>query len=142
MAARAVGFFREAGELPSGVAAFDAGYQVQVLPSQIRQPPVDPSLADRILHWPADAVAPHSVLAWRDPYAFHVQARLPGPPNWAAVSYFVALADDFIARVLPSVTSSPPGFIDRLIDRFLRSSSAPPPWRPDPSGRREFPCRH
>ncbi len=76
LAARAVGFFRDAGELPSGVAAFDAAYQVLVLPRQIRQPPVDPTLADRILHWPADAVAPHSVLAWRDPYAFHVQARL------------------------------------------------------------------
>jgi len=118
--ASAAGFFRGAREFPSGLLAFDAAYQVLVLPRQIHQPPVEQALAERILQWPADAIAPHSVLAWRDLYAFEVQARLPAPPNWATVSFFIALAGDLIARVPPPVQSiAPHTLVDRLIGRFL-----------------------
>ena len=116
----AAGFFRGARDLASGLPAFDAAYQVLAGPRQIHQPPIEPALAERILQWPADAIAPHSVLAWRDPYGFEVQARLPAPPNWATVSYFIALADDLITRVPPPVKSmAPHTLVDRLIGRFL-----------------------
>jgi hypothetical protein len=61
-AASAIGFFRDARELPSGIPAFDAAYQVLQSHEQSRQL-VDCGLAERILHWPSDAIAPHSVLA-------------------------------------------------------------------------------
>jgi hypothetical protein len=120
-AASAVGFFRDAQELPSGLAPFDAAYQILQLHQQLPNQPVDSALAERILHWPPDAIAPHSVLAWRDPFGFHLHARLPATPNWATISYFLGLADDLIARVPPAVISpTPQGFVDRLVARFLR----------------------
>jgi hypothetical protein len=119
MASAAV-FLREARELPSGLAAFDAAYQVLALPQQFRQPPLNAALADRMLHWPPDALAPHSVVAWRDPFGFQFQARLPGPPNWSTVAYFLALAEDFCARLPgPATPSAPPTFVDRLVARVL-----------------------
>ena len=66
-------FLREAREYPSGLAAFDAAYQVVALPRQIGQPLVDAGFAASILQWPTDAIAPHSVLAWRDRFALHLQ---------------------------------------------------------------------
>jgi hypothetical protein len=120
-AASAIGFFRDAREFPSGLPAFDAAYQALALPRHISQPPVDPALAGRILSWPADAIAPHSVLAWRDPFGFHIHARLPSTPNQATVTYFVALAEDFCARIpAPAMSPAPSGFVDRLVARFLR----------------------
>ena len=119
-AASALGFCRAARELPSGLTAFDTAYQVLALPHQIRQPPIDAPLAERYVHWPVGAVAPHSVLAWRDPFGFHLQARLPAPANWVTVSYFLALAEDFCARLPSAATSpAPAGFLDRLIARFV-----------------------
>lgn len=115
-------FFREARELPSGLAAFDAAYHVLVLTSHFTEPPLDPPLATRVLHWPADAIAPHSVAAWRDPFGFHFQARLPAPPNWSTVTHFLALAEDCCARLPgPTAPSAPPTFVDRLVARILRS---------------------
>jgi hypothetical protein len=120
--ASAVEFFRHARELPSGNPAFDNAYQVLALPNQIQQSPLDATLVDRVLHWPANAIAPHSVLAWRDPFGLHVEARMPGPANWAAVSYFVGLAEDLCARLPgPLVPAQSPKFLDRIINRVLTS---------------------
>jgi hypothetical protein len=93
-----------------------------VRPRQIGQLPVDTALAGRILSWPADAIAPHSVLAWRDPFGLHIHARLPAAPNRATVTYFVSLAEDFCARIpAPAMSPAPSGFVDRVVARFLRS---------------------
>ena len=119
-ATSAVGFFRDARELPSGLPAFDAAYQVLAFPQRVRQSPIDAALAERVLRWPADAVAAHSVLAWRDPFGFHFQARLPGAPNWASITYFLDLAEGLCARLPAPVPTPPPqGFVDRLVARFL-----------------------
>jgi hypothetical protein len=119
-AASEIAFLRDAKEWPSGLAAFDAGYQVLTTPPQILQAPVDPELAARILQWPADAVAPHSVLAWRDPFALHFRFRLPGPPNWSAVAYAVKLGEDLAARLpVPVMQAAPRGSVDQFIARFL-----------------------
>src|SRR4029077_4248006 len=80
-------FFQHAQELPTGLSTFDSAYRVLVLTKQFGNPPVDAALAERILHWPPDTIAPHSVLAWRDAFGFCVDARLPGPANWNTVSY-------------------------------------------------------
>lgn len=121
-AASAVAFVRDARELPSGLAPFDAAYQILLSQQELpNQPVVDCPLAQRILHWPPDTVAPHSVLAWRDPFSLQLQARLPVTPNWATISYFLALAEDLIARVpRPVISPAPQGFVDRLVARFLR----------------------
>jgi hypothetical protein len=117
----AVEFFQNAQELPSGLAAFDARYEILVLPKQIQKQPVDAALAQRVLSWPADAIAPHSILAWRDPFGLHMQARLSGPPNWSTVSYFASLAEDLCARVrAPQSLPAPPTLFDRAVARILR----------------------
>ena len=120
--ASAVEFSRNARELPSGYPALDNAYQVWALPDQIQQSPLDATLVDRVLHWPASAVAPHSVLTWRDPFGLHVEARLAGPANWATVSYFVALAEDLCAGLPgPLVPTQSPKFLGRIINRVLTS---------------------
>jgi len=120
-AASAAGLSRDAREVPSGLPAFDAAYQVLGAARQITKPPVDPDLAARILHWPAGAVAAHSVLAWRDPFALEFQVRLPGPPNWATVAYTVTLGEDLSARLpSPVAMATPPKFVDRMIARLMR----------------------
>jgi hypothetical protein len=117
----AVELLQNAQELPSGLAAFDARYEVLVLPKQIQKQPVDAALGQRMLSWPADAIAPHSILAWRDPFGLHLQARLPGPPNWSTVSYFASLAEDLCARVpAPQSLPAPPTLFDRAVARILR----------------------
>jgi hypothetical protein len=113
-------FFQNAEERPSGLAEFDAAYEVLVLGKQFGQPPVDVSLGREILSWPAGAIAPRSVLAWRDPFGFHVQARLPGPANWNTVCYLTSLAEAMCARVPAPVSSAVPlTFVDRAIARIL-----------------------
>jgi hypothetical protein len=120
--ANTIGFYRQAQEVPSGLPAFDAAYQVLALPRQLRPPPLDPALAERFLHWPSDTIAPHSVLTWRDPFGLQLQARLPAPPDWATVSYFLTLAEDFCARLpAPLPSPAPRGFVDRIVARLLRS---------------------
>lgn len=114
-------FFRTAQEFPSGLAGFDAAYRILALPGRLAQAPLDGALAERVIHWPADATAPHAVLAWREPSGFEIQARLPEPPNWAAVSHFVSLAADLSARLpAPQAPSSPATRFDRLLARIRR----------------------
>jgi hypothetical protein len=122
-AASAVGFFREAQEMPSGLPAFDAAYKVMVLSSRVREAPVDAALAERVLHrWPADATAPHSLLAWRDPFGLHLQARFPTLPDWSNIAFLVSLAEDFCPRLPSPITSpAPQGPVDRIIARFIGS---------------------
>jgi len=116
----AVDFAKEATEMPCGNSEFDAKYHVQVLSERFPESPVDAALAERWLHWPADAIAPHSVLAWRDPFGVHLHARLRKTPNWATVTYFISLADDFCARLPnPIPAPQPHGFLDNLVGRFL-----------------------
>ena len=113
-------FFRHAQELPSGVAEFDAAYRILALPTQFANSPVDSSLAGRILHWPADSVAPHSVLAWRDAFGFCMDARLPGPANWNTISYLASLAEDLSARLpAPIRSGAAPTMLDRLVGKIL-----------------------
>lgn len=115
-------FFREAQELPTGVAAFDAAYQLLAL-GHLRESLITPALAQRVLAWPPDAVQPHSMLAWRDPFGLHLQARLPGPPNWQSVSYLVSLGEE-LASHLPAPISAPPPhtLMDRVAARLSRST--------------------
>lgn len=99
--AGAARFLRDAHELRTGVAEFDAAYEVRV--RQTGSPPVDAPLAGRILHWPADAVTPHSIVAWRDPFGFHFNARLPEPPNRATAVWLTSLGADCAARLPAAV---------------------------------------
>lgn len=116
----AVVFFRGARAIQSGSAAFDAAYEMLALPQKMQKPPFEPGLAGRALHWPADSVQAYSVLAWRDPFALHFLARLPGPPNWASVSYAFALAEELSQRVPPpEMSPHPPKSLDRVIARVL-----------------------
>jgi hypothetical protein len=79
-----------AQEYPTGLAAFDAAYEVL-------GKPLDPALAARLLDWPAEAIAAHSVLAWRDASGLHFNVRLPAPPNWATVTYAAGIAEKLAA---------------------------------------------
>ena len=118
--ASAAEFFRDARGLPARLPAFDAAYQVWVRPAQSPHPHIDRALAERVVHWSADAIAPHSMLAWRDPFGFHIEARLPATPNWPTISYFLSLAEDLALRLpAPTATSAPSGFVDKFATRFL-----------------------
>lgn len=121
-AASALEFLREAQEMPSSVAEFDAAYRILALPEKTGHTLVEASLAEKILRWPAGGAALHSFLAWRDPFGLHCQARLSGPPDWATVTYFLAAAEQLSARI-PASSSSPErrGVVDRLVGRFLAS---------------------
>lgn len=121
-AASALGFFREAHELPTRVPEFDAAYRLLALPARLANSPVDAALAQRLLHWPADALAPHSLLAWRDPFGLHFQARLPSVPDWPTITYFISLAEDLASRLpAPSGSSAPRGIVDSLAARLMGS---------------------
>ena len=116
----AVIFFRDARAMQSGSEAFDAAYEMLALPEKMQKPPFEQSFAERVLHWPADTVRPYSVLAWRDPFALHFLTRLPGPPNWPAVAYAVALAEELSQRVPPpEMSPHPPKSLDRFIAGVL-----------------------
>lgn len=115
-------FYREAQEIHTGVPAFDAAYLLLAL-GRLRESPITPALAQRMLGWPADAVQPHSMLAWRDPYGLHLQARLPGPPNWHSVSYVVSLGEELASHLPASVSAPPPHtLVDRVAARLSRST--------------------
>jgi len=120
--AGAIEFFESAQEFPLGLSSFDAAYSIVGIPGKIREGLVDSRIADKILRWPADAVAPRAVLAWRDPFGLHLTARLPGPGSWGTVTHFVDLAGDLAARLpVPEMLPAPAGFIDRLTARFMRT---------------------
>lgn len=113
-------FVPDGREMPSGMAAFDAAYHVSAA-GRISRPPIDSALAARLLAWPAGAIAPHSLLAWRDRFALRVEFRLPAPPNWAAVAYAVSAAEDLVARLPPPVSvPRPHGVAARIMELFLR----------------------
>jgi len=121
-AASAAGFLRDALDTPSGLPAFDATNRILTLANRFGQNPIDSALAERIMKWPADAIAPKEVLTWRDPFGVHLHAHLPGTPNWATITHFLAIAEDFCARLpTPVPTSAPNGFWDRLLARLLES---------------------
>ena len=107
-------FFRDAREMPTGSAPFDAAYRVLTRPDLPRSP-LTPALAARMLAWPATAVQPHSVMAWRDAAGFAFQARLPRSPNWPAVSHVISVAEELASRMPPPTSSPPPStFVDRV----------------------------
>jgi hypothetical protein len=120
-AAGAIHFFQESREAPSGDANFDSAYRVLALSPNASHSLLDAELAKRMLHWPADTMTPHSLLAWRDPFGFHLLARLPAPPNWPTISYLTSLGDEFSARVpAPEISPGPVGLVDRIAARISR----------------------
>ena len=95
--AAAADFLRSAREMPLGVAEFDLAYEVKVTSHAASL--MDAALAARMLHWPAGTVAPHSMIAWRDPSGFHCKARLPEPPNLETIEWLAGLAEDCAVRL-------------------------------------------
>jgi len=115
LAASAIRLLREGRETSTGCAAFDQAYQLSTL-GVSWQPLVDARLAERMVSWPAGAVALHTLLAWRDPFGFYIEARLPAPPNWATICYLVGLAEELCARLPAGRSVEPPkNMVDRLI---------------------------
>lgn len=99
-AAGTLQFLREAKEFSSGLPEFDAAYQILALP-QCSVAPIDREMANRVLHWPSDATAPHSVIARRDALGLCWCVRLPGPPDWSTFLYFLGIAADASERLTP-----------------------------------------
>lgn len=119
LAASAIRLLREGKETPTGVSQFDKDYQVLSL-GVSWQPLVDAKLAQKIVNWPADAASMHALLVWRDPFAFHVEARLPAAPNWATICYLVGVAEELCARLPAGRMAAPPkGLVDQLIMGIL-----------------------
>jgi hypothetical protein len=119
LAASAIRLMREGKESPSGWAAFDKVYQVCSL-GVSWQPLVDARLGQRIVTWPSELVALHTLLAWRDPFGFYVEARLPAPPNWATICYAVSVAEDLCGRLPAGRTvDQPKGIVDQLVMGIL-----------------------
>jgi hypothetical protein len=94
----------QAREFPSGLPDFDNRYEVLSANPQ-SAPPLSPALARRFVSWPGNAVAPQSVLAWRDPAGCHVRLHLPKMANWATIEYLLLLGEDFCARLPTPVLS-------------------------------------
>jgi hypothetical protein len=119
-AAGAIDFLATAIEQATGVKNFDQAYRVSVVPSSDKKPIVDAAFAGRILTWPVDAVAPHSILAWRDIVGMHFRARLPGAPNRATVEYALSLAEELVSRLPPGSPVEAQGAIDKLLVRYFK----------------------
>jgi hypothetical protein len=119
LAKSAIRLAREGKETPTGFAPFDKTYQVCSL-GVSWQPLVDARLAERIIAWPNDVVALHTLLAWRDAFGFSLEARLPAPPNWATICYVAALTEDLSAR-LPAgrAVAAPKGILDQFVTAIL-----------------------
>lgn len=119
LAAGAMELMRSGKEVPSGVAEFDMRYRLIVLPGRVQGGLVTEELAGRILQWPAATVPAHSILAWRDPFGFHVQLRLPAPANWATICNALGIAEDLAARVpAGAMMTAPRGVVDRVLAWF------------------------
>ena len=119
--AGAVHFMGSSQECPSGFDAFDSMYQVLLSRDFTRKPLVDSTLAQQWLNWPPDALHPHALLAWRDPFGFVIEARLSGPPNWITVSYLLDIGNEFM-RSLPvgRVPSGQQHLVDRVISKVVQ----------------------
>jgi hypothetical protein len=118
MAVSEIALMRDGREMPSGLTEFDAAYHVLTMPGESWQTPIDAGLAKRFLKWPRDAIAPHSIVVWRDAFGLHVQARLPGPANWATICYVVELGEDVCGRVpAGKMTGTPKGLLERIVQR-------------------------
>ena len=100
-AAEGVEFLAHAHEMPVvGVPAFDTVYKVLVREDRTSNiPPIGPALAERFIAWPPPAITPRLIVAWRDRFGFHVDARLWGTPNWPTVSHLLALGEDLRSRL-------------------------------------------
>jgi len=115
LAAGAIRLLRDGRDTATGYASFDKAYQLSTF-GVSWQPLIDARLAERIVSWPADVVALHTLLAWRDPFGFYIEARLPAPPNWATICYLVGLAEELCARLPAGRTvETPRSIVDRLI---------------------------
>ena len=102
-------------EQPSGLASFDAVYKVVGMASSV----VDETLAAQFIQWPAAGVVPHSILAWRDHSGLRLEARMPGPPDWASVVHFIDLGRALSRRLPPPVpVPQPRGWFDCLMDKL------------------------
>ena len=113
----AIGFVEEHAEAPAGWPPFDAMYRVLVKPGQ--NGPVDSRLARQIVEWPAGTVAAKEVVAWRGPFGFHFEVRLPDLANWATVEYAGNLVEEMVRRLPPAEpTETPSGFVDKMIEKM------------------------
>jgi hypothetical protein len=119
--AGAVHFISHSQESPSGFEPFDYAYQVLLVPESSRKPLVDSALAKKWLNWPGDSVPVHSLLAWRDPFGFVVEARVVGPANWATVSYLLDLGEELVRRMpVGNVPAGPQHAMDRMIGKVVQ----------------------
>ena len=119
--AGAIEFIGKAREQPSHLESFDDAYRISVVPSFGDRTPVDIELAGNILHWPANTVAAHSILAWRDPFGLHLRARLPAPPNWATIKYLLSIGEGLLARLPAAIpVPEPSGAVDKMIAGLLK----------------------
>ncbi len=89
----------EAREFPIGLVDFDAAYKVLAAPGQMSHPPLTPALAERLVKWPKNTVAPNPVAAWRDQGGFHLEAHLSKMSNWATIEYLLILGEDICAQL-------------------------------------------
>lgn len=120
LASSAIHLLRDGKETTTGYPPFDKAYQLSTL-GVSWQPLVDTRLAERIVSWPSEVVALHTMLAWRDPFGFYLEARLPAPPNWATICYVVSLAEDLSGRLPAGRTvEAPKGVVDQVIMGIMR----------------------
>jgi hypothetical protein len=120
-AADAAGFFHDAQETPSGFQVFDNAYKILTLKGGILDSPQIPTLAKEWSNWPQGTIVPKEILAWRDHFGVHLQARLPATPNLTTITQFLDLAEGFCARLpapIPSNTA-PKSIWDRLLVRLM-----------------------
>jgi hypothetical protein len=114
-------FCREAKELPSGLAGFDAEFKVLARNFRPGRPAVGQAQAEAFWHWPPGEQEPLAIVGWRDCLGLHLQARLVAPPTRKVVVHFLELGEG-CARELPSPfrsTKGPAG-LDRLVAKLLQ----------------------
>ena len=113
----AIGFVEKHAEAPAGWPPFDAMYCVLVKAGQ--NGPVDSRVARQVMEWPAGAVAAKEVAAWRGPFGFHLEMRLPGMANWATVEHAASVVEEIVKRLPPAEPAEAPrGFVDKMIGRM------------------------
>lgn len=111
-------FFRAGRNNPSASTDFDRRYRVLAATPHLL---LDATIARRLLDWPDPALI-HSVIAWRDPFAFRLHVPIHRPPDWAAVSYLISIGEDLVRRLpAPTTSAVPPGRFDRFLDLLIRN---------------------